>query len=171
MKALFSSLSKSLRRPDSKIGPQPRTTNKGTATLNENLAQLSSSEAGLAAEQLCERYLVSQGWTLVQRNFSCKCGEVDLIVKKDALLVFVEVRYRKQASYGSAAASVTLSKQKKLLATVQFFLQCTPGFSPTGSAFRIDVMQVSPRNKSGPTDADVLFQDHLIRWIPNAIVG
>jgi len=69
-------------------------------------------------------YLQQQGLSLLERNFRCKMGEIDLIMsdKADGLL-FVEVRYRKNAQFGGAAASVTQNKQNKLIRTAQLYLQ------------------------------------------------
>jgi putative endonuclease len=68
-------------------------------------------------------YLQRQGLTLVDRNVRCKTGEIDLIMRHGDTLVFVEVRKRANARYGGAAASVTYSKQMKLLRAAQFYLQ------------------------------------------------
>lgn len=56
------------------------------------------------------------------RNYHCKGGEIDLIMQQQRALVFVEVRFRKSAAFGSAAASVTRSKQQKIITAAQHFL-------------------------------------------------
>ncbi len=78
---------------------------------------------GQAAEQAALDYLVQQGLTLVQRNFRCRHGEIDLIMQHHAALVFVEVRKRASARYGGAAASITASKQARLITAAQIYLQ------------------------------------------------
>lgn len=81
-----------------------------------------SQQAGDAAEARALRYLLDQGLTLVTRNFSCKAGEIDLILQHDGVLVFVEVRAREQAAFGGAAASVGHAKRQRLRQAARFFL-------------------------------------------------
>lgn len=78
---------------------------------------------GDAAEDASLHYLRQQGLTLVERNFRCKGGEIDLIMQDSAVLVFVEVRKRADRRYGGAAASITASKQARLVLAAQTFLQ------------------------------------------------
>lgn len=78
---------------------------------------------GAAAEDLALRYLEVQGLTLVTRNFRCRLGELDLIMRDGEHLVFVEVRSRRQTCYGTPAESVTRTKQQKLLRTAALYLQ------------------------------------------------
>ncbi|MCG8037173.1 MAG: YraN family protein [Candidatus Thiodiazotropha taylori] len=80
-------------------------------------------QQGEAAEQLAVDYLSRRGLKLVTRNFRCKVGEIDLIMREKRTLVFVEVRYRQSDDYGSALESITPSKQRKLLAAANLYLQ------------------------------------------------
>ncbi|MGV8891918.1 MAG: YraN family protein [Burkholderiaceae bacterium] len=68
-------------------------------------------------------YLLAQGQTLLQRNFRCKGGEIDLVMQENQVLVFVEVRRRTNLRHGGAAASVTRSKQARLIIAAQVYLQ------------------------------------------------
>jgi putative endonuclease len=78
---------------------------------------------GQAAEDLALRHLAGQGLELVERNFRCKGGEIDLVMQERATLVFVEVRKRADRSHGGAAASVTAAKQRRLIVAAQIYLQ------------------------------------------------
>lgn len=78
---------------------------------------------GFLAERRAEHYLKKQGLTPITRNFACKCGEIDLIMQDQEVLVFIEVRSRSYADYGDALESVDFIKQQKLLNTADFFLQ------------------------------------------------
>lgn len=80
-------------------------------------------ERGRAMEDQALAWLQARGLALVTRNFRCKCGEIDLIMREGGELVFVEVRARASASHGGAAASITPAKQRRLLLTAQFYLQ------------------------------------------------
>jgi putative endonuclease len=78
---------------------------------------------GDAAEQRALLFLQAQGLTLVERNFRCKGGEIDLVMRDGGSLVFVEVRKRADTRHGGAAASVTARKQARLIVAAQLFLQ------------------------------------------------
>ncbi len=78
---------------------------------------------GDAGEDAALAYLQQQGLVLIERNFSCKGGELDLIMQAGAVLVFVEVRRRAAASFGGAVASITASKQRRLVVAAQRYLQ------------------------------------------------
>lgn len=80
---------------------------------------------GAAAETLAEQYLVAQGLRIVQRNFRCRGGEIDLIAADGETLVFVEVRLRSSVRFGGAAASIDAGKQARLRHAAQVFLART----------------------------------------------
>jgi putative endonuclease len=67
-------------------------------------------------------YLKQQGLRLVEANFSCKCGEIDLVMRDGEDLVFVEVRQRAGTGHGGAAASITPAKIARLVHAAQFYL-------------------------------------------------
>ncbi|MCF6190299.1 MAG: YraN family protein [Cocleimonas sp.] len=75
----------------------------------------SRKKRGNKAEQQACKHLQNNGLTLLEKNFSTKAGEVDLIMRDGETLVFVEVRYRKNTDYGGAAASVTVKKQQRII--------------------------------------------------------
>jgi putative endonuclease len=83
-------------------------------------------------------YLKQQGLQLVQANFSCKCGEIDLIMRERDCLVFVEVRQRADRAHGGAAASISAAKQRRIVRAAQFYLQ-RKGINPP---CRIDVVAI-----------------------------
>ena len=78
---------------------------------------------GTDAEQVAATYLQQQGLTLITRNYHCRFGEIDLIMRDGKTLVFVEVRMRSSASFGGAGMSITSSKQQKLTRTAEHYLQ------------------------------------------------
>jgi putative endonuclease len=80
---------------------------------------------GDSGERQALLYLEGQGMSLVERNFRCKAGEIDLVMRDKAGLVFVEVRKRAPgaAQFGGAAASVTPAKQRRLILAAQLYLK------------------------------------------------
>src|SRR5690606_33769552 len=99
---------------------------------------LSNRHKGHAIEQLAEHWLSQQGLTLVERNFTLRGGEIDLIMWQDDVLVFVEVRYRQDSGHGSGAESITRAKQNKIRRTAESYLQQHFGNRPPFC--RIDVL-------------------------------
>lgn len=79
--------------------------------------------AGQHGEDAALAYLQQRGLTLIERNFLCKGGELDLIMQDGDVLIFVEVRKRADRNHGGAAASVTSAKQKRLITAAQHYLQ------------------------------------------------
>ncbi len=79
--------------------------------------------SGQIGEDDALAYLQQQGLTLVERNFRCKGGEIDLVMQAQDALIFVEVRKRADQNHGGAAASVTPAKQKRLIIAAHIFLQ------------------------------------------------
>ncbi|WP_019614998.1 YraN family protein [Psychromonas ossibalaenae] len=81
-----------------------------------------SNSRGVIAEKAALAYLQSQGLTLICRNYYCRFGEIDLIMADQDTLVFIEVRYRKNSDFGGAFASITKSKQNKIIKTAKHYL-------------------------------------------------
>ena len=84
---------------------------------------MKTQRSGNRAERLALRFLRQKGLQHITSNFRARCGEIDLIMRDDETVVFVEVRYRANDRYGGAAASVDPRKQRKLIRTAQRWLQ------------------------------------------------
>lgn len=85
-------------------------------------AKRKASTSGQQAEDLAARFLQQQGLCLLTRNYCCRGGEIDLICRSGKVLVFVEVRLRGSAAYGGAAASITPTKQRRIVLAAQHYL-------------------------------------------------
>lgn len=90
---------------------------------------LSSASSGARAEQRAEQWLTRRGLHLLVRNYRCRQGEIDLIMKDGNTLVFVEVRLRSRSEFGSAAASVGHAKQRRLVKAAAHFLAHRPALA------------------------------------------
>ncbi len=104
-----------------------------------------SKHIGDQAEQLALTHLQQAGLTVVARNFHRPGGEIDLIMLDGQTLVFVEVRYRKSAKFGSALESVNKQKQQRLIQTASAYIQQMPANYPR---YRFDVVAIMPKNNS-----------------------
>ncbi len=83
---------------------------------------ISKRAIGLVYEKKALEILKENGYTLVRKNYISKAGEIDLIVKKDNLLVFVEVKYRKNHKYGYGFEVVDIKKQKRIFKSAMKYL-------------------------------------------------
>ncbi len=108
-------------------------------------AVTTTKATGDAAEASALAHLLRQGLTLVQRNYRvargprARGGEIDLILReRDGTLVFVEVRSRRSAAHGGAAASVSPAKQRSLVLAAQHFLRAQRDLPPC----RFDVVAI-----------------------------
>jgi putative endonuclease len=81
---------------------------------------------GKLAEALAADYLQLRGLRLIERNYSCRLGEIDLILADGPALVFVEVRLRRNPDYGGAAASITAAKRQRILRAARHYLSGRP---------------------------------------------
>lgn len=86
------------------------------------MARVAAHSLGRHAEALALEHLKGCGLRLVTRNFRCRLGEIDLVMRDGTCLVFVEVRYRKASRFASASESVDFRKQRKLLGAASFFV-------------------------------------------------
>ena len=81
-----------------------------------------TSARGRRAEERAAQHLEARGLHVVGRNFRCRGGEIDLVCRDGATLVFVEVRLRSDPRFGGAAASVTVAKQGRIALAAQHYL-------------------------------------------------
>jgi putative endonuclease len=79
-------------------------------------------EAGQKAEQQARSFLLSRGLEIRHSNYRCRGGEIDLVCRDGATLVFVEVRLRSNPRFGGALASVTAQKQRRLVHAASHYL-------------------------------------------------
>lgn len=77
---------------------------------------------GQTGEDLAVRYLEISGYTILERNFRCRIGEIDIIATNGNVLCFVEVKTRLSTIAGNPAEAVTYTKQQKIRRTAQFYL-------------------------------------------------
>jgi putative endonuclease len=94
-------------------------------------------EQGDLYESIAQSHLEKAGLRLVESNYRVQGGEIDLIMRDGAYLVFVEVRQRESPDFGGAIASVTRHKVKRLVLAAQVYLKMT---GQTNSPCRFDLV-------------------------------
>jgi putative endonuclease len=102
------------------------------------MSRTAQQDKGQQGEDAALVHLTRQGLKLVERNFRCAGGELDLIMRDGDCLVFVEVRRRRSKAFGGAAASITPTKQRRLVHAAQTFLLRYPRLPPC----RFDVIAI-----------------------------
>lgn len=88
------------------------------------------STPGAQAEHLASQFLQRHGLKLIQQNYRCRYGEIDLIMQDAGALVFAEVRLRRRIDFGGAAASIDAAKQGRLIRAAQHYLSTLPRTPP-----------------------------------------
>lgn len=79
-------------------------------------------ELGAWGEERAAKYLRRRGYTIVERNFRCRFGEIDIIAKRRDILAFVEVKLRKNANFAEAREFVTAAKQQRIITAAGLWL-------------------------------------------------
>jgi putative endonuclease len=118
--------------------------------MNQNLRK------GLRFEDQARDYLSRQGLLLLESNYRCRLGEIDLIMRERDTICFIEVKFRKSLAFGGAAASIPASKQRKIVKTALFYLSAHRNLA--NRALRFDALLMQQQT-DGSTD---------INWIRNA---
>lgn len=110
---------------------------------------------GAWAEERALAYLQMHGLALLARNYRCRGGELDLVMEGSGMLVFVEVRHRASADFGTPEETVTASKQKRLLLAARTYLLRHPRHA--ARPMRFDVLSLQGK-----------LPEARIKWIRNA---
>lgn len=83
-------------------------------------------ETGNEGEDQAERHLKKNGFKIVERNFFCRSGEIDIIAEKKGELHFIEVKTRRTLGYGDPLEAITPWKQKRLFSAAHYYLHLHP---------------------------------------------
>lgn len=108
--------------------------------------QANNKQIGKHYENIACQYLLKQGLLLIAKNSQYPLGEIDLIMQDKQCLVFVEVRYRKNANFGDAAMTVTLSKQTKIKQAAQLWM-LSKNLNIEDTEFRFDIFAITGKNQ------------------------
>ena len=111
---------------------------------------------GLRFEDQARDYLLRHGLLLLQSNYRCRFGEIDLIMRDHNAVCFIEVKFRKSLAFGGAADAIPYSKQRKIIKTALFYLAAHQRFA--NHALRFDALLIQQQ----PTGTN------HVNWIKNA---
>jgi putative endonuclease len=103
-----------------------------------NQSDEEAKRLGRAGEDAAARYLRTLGFTILRRNLRGPGGEIDIVAREGAVIVFIEVKARRTRAFGSAIAAVDARKRRRIRAVAEDFLQF---FAPNSKA-RFDVLTI-----------------------------
>lgn len=101
-------------------------------------------------EQRAMNYLLKNGFCIIDTNYRCRLGEIDIIAIKDEILRFIEVKYRKNNSFGEPYEAVTKSKQRKIIKTAMWYLNVNAKYQNRQCSF--DVISI--------TDSEIMYLEN-----------
>lgn len=102
---------------------------------------------GRLGEKIAVTYLKTNGYAILERNFSSPLGEIDIIAKDGEATVFIEVRTRRTDEYGLPIESIGKDKQRRLIRTAWFYIK---GRNFPTANFRFDVISILTRQGGKP---------------------
>lgn len=114
-------------------------------------------QRGIAAEQFVAQELTKNGFTVLERNYRCRLGEIDIIVQKNDLLAFVEVKMRVK-HYGDLSELVNQVKQAKIIKAASHFIATHPEYQEMSHRFDVALLHEA-------------INDKQLTYIPNAFTS
>ena len=100
---------------------------------------MNNRQISIEGENIAAEYLKKQGYRILERNYSTKVGELDIIAQDRDTIVFVEVKARENANFGQPIESITPQKVRHIIRTAQWYLSAKRKFN---SPCRFDVIEV-----------------------------
>jgi len=99
------------------------------------------NDKGARYEEQAALFLKDAGFEIIDRNWACPMGELDIVARKGDTVVFVEVRARSNSAYGSPADSVTPAKRAKIIKAAMAYIKAR---RPEAETFRFDFVGIVP---------------------------
>ncbi|MDD4859253.1 MAG: YraN family protein [Dehalococcoidales bacterium] len=110
-------------------------------------------EAGILGEKLAQEFLRQKGYQIIETNYRCRDGEIDIVARQGEVLVFIEVRSKQSDKFGSPEESVTPAKRAKLRLMADHYLQ---NHVDLPDSWRIDVVAIEFDNKKTVKRIDII---------------
>jgi len=114
---------------------------------------MSRRETGILGERLAAEYLRKRGYTIIETNYRCTEGEVDIVARDGDDLVFVEVRTKRTRRFGTPEESITPAKQEKLRAVAARYREAREGLP---DSWRIDVVAIELDRRDQPLRTELI---------------
>ena len=114
--------------------------------LSKNSSEIKTRTAGILGEDEAVRVLKKMGYKIIERNFTVRGGEIDIIAKEGEYTCFVEVRMRKSNSYGTPAETIDIRKQQRIIRAAQLYAMKNAIYD---SPMRFDVVLINADSSGG----------------------
>ena len=115
--------------------------------------RMNRQELGRLGEQLARRTLKRRGYRILETNFRCRRGEIDIVAQQNDCLVFVEVRTKSNLKFGSPEESITEIKKKRLVSSALTYMATHQGIP---DLWRIDVVAIEMNLEGKPERIEVI---------------
>ena len=110
-------------------------------------------DTGILGEKLAKDFLKKRGYRILETNYRCPQGEIDIVAKRKDWLVFIEVRAKKSLEFGSPEESITPTKRERMRATAAYYQQTHSKLPPL---WRIDVVAVELDQNGKPSRIELI---------------
>ena len=110
-------------------------------------------DTGILGEKLAKDFLRKRGYRILEANYRCPGGEIDLIAKHKDCLVFVEVRTKRSREFGSPEESITMTKKERLIAVAAHYQQTHDNLP---QLWRIDVVAIELDRRGKPSRIELI---------------
>lgn len=114
-------------------------------------------EMGYRGENLAEKYLQNKGYEILDKNFTVAGGEIDIVARKNGVLVFVEVKTRTSDFFGEGNESVDKQKKKRILYAAEKYLYTK--IKTSDPDFRLDIIEIELDPETGAQKNINHFED------------
>lgn len=102
---------------------------------------MNKKEIGNVGEDIAQSFLIDKGYIILDRNFKCRIGEIDIIAKDGNHIVFIEVKARNSCNYGSPGEAVNILKKNKIISTANYYINRKKLYN-LNIQFRFDVVEI-----------------------------
>jgi putative endonuclease len=110
-------------------------------------------DTGILGEKLAKDFLKKRGYRIIETNYRCPQGEIDIVAKHKNWLVFIEVRAKKSSEFGSPEESITPVKQERMRTTAAYYRQTHNNLPPL---WRIDVVAIELDQNGKPLRIELI---------------
>ncbi len=117
---------------------------------------MTRKETGDRGEKVARDFLKKRGYRIIETNFRCREGEIDIVARQEGCLVFVEVRTKSGPSFGSPEESVTRTKAAHLRTAAARYLQTHPEAPSASGGWRIDFVAVEMDARGKPARVELI---------------
>ena len=110
-------------------------------------------DTGILGEKLARDFLKKRGYHILETNYRCPHGEIDIIARHKDYLAFIEVRTKKSLKFGSPEESITPAKRKRMIATAWHYQQAHDNLPPF---WQIDIVAIELNQKGEPSRIELI---------------